>query len=351
MPISGLKRFLHRHWFTLAIPTVALCSRYDPSWMKNKGKLRMDQWKDGCVMTMFLMSGLSIGGLAALRSALSSGGFSRHASIQGFSLLAMPVVFAATFPFVASSLELPDAVVSGSIFMSCLPTTIGLGVVISRAAGGDTVLAILHATIGNSVGAMIAPITSTFFSGITPDVQPMELAQKLVKLIFVPGAIGLAARFSAPVLAAKYAPWYSPVQQLCLLGVLSNVFSNAFSSPQMGASFAQESSSSVEHHQPSPLSGPLVAKMLAVMAAYHLTLFGAAWLLFSRRPFYMPIEQRIAGCICATQKTAAMGVPMLSVMFSADPNLALLTLPLLTYHPMQILCGSLLAPRLLRLKR
>ncbi len=329
--------FLQRHWFTLAIPTVVLCSKLDPRWMQSNGRLRAEQWKDGCVMTMFMLSGLSIQGMQTLRHTLHAGGFRRHVAIQGFSLFAMPCIFAATFPAVAKVVGFSSVLVSGTLFMACLPTTIGLGVVLTRAAGGDTTLAILHAVLGNSFGAAVPPCTSGFFSGMTMHIEPLALAAKLVQLIFVPGALGMLLRAKAPAFAARHSAKFSPGQQLCLLLVLANVFANCFSNPALVAS--------------PDVTLPTVSKMLGVMAMYNLGLYATAWLLFSRGMLAMPLEMRIAACFCATQKTAAMGVPLLSVMFQGDPNLALLMLPLLTYHPMQILCGSILGGKLKALRR
>jgi sodium/bile acid cotransporter 7 len=335
--LMPVRQFLHRHWFTLAIPSVVLSSKLDPSWMRNNGKLQMERWKDSCVMSMFFLSGLSVGGVSTLTNTIRAGGVARHVAIQGFSLLAMPCVFAATFPLVAKVLSFSGVVVSGTMFMACLPTTIGLGVVLTRAAGGDTLLAVLHATLGNSVGAAVTPLTSAYFSGMAPNVDNTEIAVKLMKLIFIPGALGMAARALAPAVAARHAKKFSPMQQCCLLMVLGNVFSNCFSNPVIANS--------------PDMTLAAVTRMLAVMGVYNLGFFGTAWVLFSRGRLFMPVEQRIAACFCATQKTAAMGVPMLSVLHAGDPNLALLLLPLLTYHPMQILCGSLLGPRLAALRR
>lgn len=41
-----------------------------------------------------------------------------------------------------------------------------------------------------------------------------------------------------------------------------------------------------------------------------------------------------------------MGVPMINAIYETDPNIGLLTLPLLIWHPMQLLMGSLVAPRI-----
>lgn len=41
-----------------------------------------------------------------------------------------------------------------------------------------------------------------------------------------------------------------------------------------------------------------------------------------------------------------MGAPLISAIYETDPNVGLLTLPLLIWHPMQLLVGSMIAPRI-----
>jgi hypothetical protein len=42
-----------------------------------------------------------------------------------------------------------------------------------------------------------------------------------------------------------------------------------------------------------------------------------------------------------------MGVPLINAIYESDPLVGLYTLPLLVWHPMQLLVGSFLAPKLL----
>ena len=46
------------------------------------------------------------------------------------------------------------------------------------------------------------------------------------------------------------------------------------------------------------------------------------------------------------EKSVAMGIPMLNAIFESNPNVGLYTLPLLIWHPMQLVIGSFLAPRI-----
>ena len=55
-----------------------------------------------------------------------------------------------------------------------------------------------------------------------------------------------------------------------------------------------------------------------------------------------PTADRITAVFCGSKKTLASGVPMARLIFGADPGLALILLPIMVYHPMQlVLCGWL----------
>jgi sodium/bile acid cotransporter 7 len=52
--------------------------------------------------------------------------------------------------------------------------------------------------------------------------------------------------------------------------------------------------------------------------------------------------------MCAPQKTLAAGVPMAQLVFAGHPGLGLILLPVLVYHPVQLIVGAWLIPRLRR---
>jgi sodium/bile acid cotransporter 7 len=55
---------------------------------------------------------------------------------------------------------------------------------------------------------------------------------------------------------------------------------------------------------------------------------------------------RVMGVFGCTHKTVAMGIPMINAIYEGSPDIGLYTLPLLIWHPMQLLLGTFLAPRL-----
>jgi hypothetical protein len=55
---------------------------------------------------------------------------------------------------------------------------------------------------------------------------------------------------------------------------------------------------------------------------------------------------RVMGLFGCTHKTVAIGVPLINAIYEGNPAIGLYTLPLLIWHPMQLIIGSFLTPRL-----
>jgi sodium/bile acid cotransporter 7 len=59
---------------------------------------------------------------------------------------------------------------------------------------------------------------------------------------------------------------------------------------------------------------------------------------------------RIAATFCAPQKTIASGIPLAKAIFGTHPGLGLILLPILLYHPLQLLVCGAMADRFARAK-
>ena len=56
-------------------------------------------------------------------------------------------------------------------------------------------------------------------------------------------------------------------------------------------------------------------------------------------------EDTVAAMFSATHKSLTLGLPLLNLMFGAgSKELSILSIPLLIYHPSQIMLGSILVP-------
>jgi solute carrier family 10 (sodium/bile acid cotransporter), member 7 len=60
------------------------------------------------------------------------------------------------------------------------------------------------------------------------------------------------------------------------------------------------------------------------------------------------LADRIAALFCGSKKTLASGVPMARLIFGAHPGLGIILLPIMLYHPLQLVVGGWLAGRFAR---
>ena len=57
------------------------------------------------------------------------------------------------------------------------------------------------------------------------------------------------------------------------------------------------------------------------------------------------IQRRIAFVFVAPQKTEGMAIAILAALFGDNPNVGALTLPIVSYHTVQMLVAAILVPR------
>ena len=69
-----------------------------------------------------------------------------------------------------------------------------------------------------------------------------------------------------------------------------------------------------------------------------------AWVLL-RILFRNEPKLQAMGLFGCTHKTVAMGVPLINAIYEDNPLVGLYTLPLLIWHPMQLVLGTAVAPR------
>ena len=89
---------------------------------------------------------------------------------------------------------------------------------------------------------------------------------------------------------------------------------------------------------------PTLAQLVGLVGGMHALFLAAAWQL--GRVARLGAAQRVALTLCGTQKTLALGLPLLRLVFSQRADLGLLCTPLLIQHPLQLAVGSLLSAKL-----
>ena len=212
----------------------------------------------------------------------------------------------------------------GMFFLCALPSTVSSSVALTAAAHGNVAGAVFNATFSSLLGIFVTPLWIAFVlntRGNSLEIGPVIL--DLLRWLVLPLAIGQACR---PVLGAwvgRHKARISLVDRGTILLLVYTSFCD---------SFKEGVWSRVTTPQLWLLLGIALALFALVMALIAVT---SKALQFSR-------EDRIAAMFCGSKKTLASGVPMAKLIFGAHPALGLILLPIMIYHPLQlVICGFL----------
>merc|ERR1712130_718633 len=95
------------------------------------------------------------------------------------------------------------------------------------------------------------------------------------------------------------------------------------------------------HLKIEPFSLVTIAVIIVLM---QISLLSITFFLSTRARFGFTPKDTVAIIFCATHKSLTLGIPMLKIIYNGSDHLSLLSIPLLCYHPTQILLGGCLVP-------
>ncbi|GDY14605.1 bile acid:sodium symporter [Planctomycetota bacterium] len=310
-----------RHWFVIGLVLAVAVGALWPALGANDSLLFPKVSIHLAIAVAFAIVGLTLP-TTQLRSAI--GLWKGHLAIQVFSFAVMP----ALAWLVAAAVEpLDPGLATGVRILGCLPTTIATAALFTRTAGGDEALALCNTTLGNLVGVVVTPALIVLIAERSGALDLGGAIAQIARDVVVPFAIGQSIRWPWVRRSGEPPAWLRQIPNVCVLIIVLLVFAGSVNSGgfEVGASLA-----------------------LAFGAAAVLFSAGSlfAWWWAGWRGFGLGRGQRIAVLFCASQKTLAVGVPLIAVLFAGDPRLALLTLPVLLYHLVQLVAGGIIAARM-----
>lgn len=280
------------------------------------------------VMIIFLLSGLG------LKTEEFSKAFKRlkfNGFVQFYNFFIVSAIVFGVSKFLVTVKILDPALAAGMVICSCVPMAINIVIVLTMSAGGDEGAAVFNATFGNIVGIFLSPVLILMYLGMSGTTSLGEVFFNLTMRVVVPLIVGqLLQKFIKPVrdFFAKHKRRFKKVQEYCLVFIVYTVFAKTFLTK----------------------AGTSIGNVLLMIAFQFLLMTGTmvlAWyslrILFRDEP-----ELRVMGVYGCVQKTVALGIPLITSIYQGSPEMGLYTLPLLIWHPMQLVVGSLLVPRLLK---
>eukprot|EP00977_Amphora_coffeiformis_P013179 scaffold3402_cov169-Amphora_coffeaeformis.AAC.22 len=327
--MEKFRAFASKNFFLVGMFVAVGLARLAPTLGRNGGILRPELFIGRYGVTfIFLLSGLSLE-LSQLKDAASNIKLNSLIQLGTFAawpfLLGLPLV---TLIRRYLPLFLPSALLDGILILTCLPTTVNMCVILARTAGGNTASALCNAIISNLIGIVLTPALLFQFFGASIQLPFFDMFLKLCNKVLVPVAIGQALR-GTPVKSfyEKHSKRFKRAQELILLSILWNAFCTAICKG-LGLSL-----------QHGIALGVLLPSLHAVSLFGLFKFFSLPILGFTR-------QDAVSAMFCASQKTLAFGLPLIQTIFEGNPNLALYCAPLMFFHPLELIMGSSLIPRL-----
>jgi sodium/bile acid cotransporter 7 len=320
--MSGrLLGFFKKYWFLLGILAASALGLLLP---QLAGRLNpRSLCSNGIVVVLFLITGLSLPTDAIWKGIRD---VRLHLYLQLFIFALTPAYFLGSLFLLRG--VLPATFNVGILALACLPTTVSSCVVFTQAAGGNAAGAMFSSTLANSLGVLVSPLLLSFLLRGAHYALPLsEVARILANLgltILVPFAAGQGLRL---LFARQFA-----ARHRAALGVVSNSLILAI----IFFAFGKSGRGELFHESAARLLLPFT-----YLALSHLLLVLGSYA--GARLLGLSAGNRIAALFVAPQKTIAMGLPLLSSYFAGNPDLlAAAILPLLFYHPFQLLVAGVL---------
>eukprot|EP01090_Pellita_catalonica_P020702 TRINITY_DN7514_c0_g2_i1.p1 TRINITY_DN7514_c0_g2~~TRINITY_DN7514_c0_g2_i1.p1 ORF type:complete len:293 (-),score=22.57 TRINITY_DN7514_c0_g2_i1:32-910(-) len=231
----------------------------------------------------------------------------------------------------------------GIKILGALPTTVSSCVVFTIGANGDGALAIFNATLSNLFGIFLTPALLIFFLDSSHHAAPYkEIVQTIALVILLPLIVGFATRrcvnyvldHSKDVRYKRFNDWllrfqWSTIPLAIIIVITYTAFCSTFSTTHTADT----------SHELKPLALFVLAAFLVVSHLLFLVLaFGLMNLPFLG---FRSRKKKVAMLFSSAEKTVAMGIPLIAVIFSGG-SLGILSLPILFYHSVQTLIDATL---------
>ncbi|MEY2880328.1 MAG: hypothetical protein RLZZ15_2708 [Verrucomicrobiota bacterium] len=309
-------------WFLISMAGATLLAWLAPGPGAAGGWLHPELLTKAGVALIFFLHGVALS-FGAMRAGVLN--WRLHVVVQACTFLVFPLLA------LAINALLGDAVAPelrlGLFFLCALPSTVSSSVAMTATARGNVAGAVFNATLSSLLGIFLTPLWVAWVartSGAPVPIGPVIV--DLFRWLVLPLAVGQALHPWLGAWVARHKPRLSLVDRGTILLLVYTSFCDSFKQGVWSGHGVGQLL----------LIGVACAGLLAVALAAT-TAVARAWR-FER-------ADEIAAILCGSKKTLASGVPMAKLIFGTHPALGLILLPIMIYHPIQLIVCGLLAAR------
>jgi sodium/bile acid cotransporter 7 len=319
----SIPSFARQNSFVLLLLGAVAMGAWTPAWGASGGYLHSEWLTKAGVFVIFLLQGVGLS-TASLRRGL--GEWRVHLFTQSWISLGVPALVALA-RWLAGDWGGVEFW-AGMWFLAVLPTTITSAVALISHAEGNVAAGVFNTVFSNIGAVLIVPLWVLAYEAASGAQMPAlwPILKKLLLLLVLPFVLGHLLH--RPLLGAQKA--IKRVSKPFTQGIIVFMVYTAFANSSANAVWDQV--------------GLAYAVQAGVGAASLLIVVSAGVLVSARMVFASPAD-RIAAFFCGSQKSLATGIPFAVAIFGAHRGgdaISVLILPLMFYHPMQLLLGAAL---------
>ncbi len=313
--------------FILAIIGAILLAWFFPKWGSPESAIPLDLIASIGISLIFFFYGLKLSP-QQIKTGLKN--WRLHILVQLTTFLVFPLIVLAFYPFIET--ESGQTIWLAFLFLAALPSTVSSSVVMVSIAKGNIPAAIFNASISGLIGIVITPLwMGIFLQQTSIDFNLGKIYLKLVTEILLPVAMGLFLQRYWGEYARKYNRYLTLFDKSVILLIIFKSFSHSFENNVF---------STVDMFD---LVIIFVAVILLFFVIYFLTSYFSRLLKFN-------LEDRITAQFCGTKKSLVHGTVFAKILFHQSATTGIMLLPIMIFHPVQILIISFVATKLSKRK-
>lgn len=217
----------------------------------------------------------------------------------------------------------------GTFYLAALPSTVSSSVVMVSIAGGNISAAIFNASVSSLIGIFITPLWMSILVD-SSTLSVADLSGVIVSLclqVLLPVTAGLLLHNILGSFAERHKTSLRYFDQAVILLIVFRAFAESFLEDMFTGYSAMELITL------SILMLALFGIMLLIMKAV------SSWMKFAR-------EEQITVIFCGSKKSLVQGAVMGQILFPQANAFGLILLPLMIYHALQLVAGSILAQQM-----